>query len=96
MISKLIKQNPYSFSIEYNKHKKYYQNVIEAITDIEQGDLSEIEPKVLQKIKETDTWIWIRMYYVSAGGFTDIHHYNIHKAIQQAIKEMKRIKQKQG
>lgn len=93
MISKLIKQNPYSFSIEYNRHKNYYQDVVSAISEVEQGVLWEIDRNVLGMIKETDTWIWIRVYYQTAIGFFDVHHYNIHKAIDEAVKEMKAFNQ---
>lgn len=89
MINRLIEQNPHSFTIEYNDHKGYYQDVIETITEVEQGDLSEVDCVVLGKIKETNTWIWIRVYYQTPISFFDVHHYDLEKAIDIAVEEMK-------
>lgn len=89
MINKLIEQRPYSFSIYYNEHKTTYSNALDEIIQIEQGDLSELNLRVLRKIGATDTWIWIRVYCQTAIGFFDVHHYDLKKAIDIAAKEMK-------
>lgn len=96
MINKLIEQNPYSFSIYYNEHKTVYSNPLEQITQIEQGDVSELDAIVLQKIAKTDTWIWLRIYYQTPVGFFDVHHYDLEKAIDIAAKSMKDFNDRQN
>ena len=79
---KYLAKNSLSFSIEVDEHKTVYDTVEAFVND----EKDNIEPEVLKKMIDTNTTVRVYLYPTTTIGFYIIFHYDVNKAIDQAIK----------
>jgi hypothetical protein len=73
-----------SVSLTVNQHRDYYQKVEEYL--IELGDnIKEVYPDVLAEMIRLDTVVELQFYPNTPVGFYVIYHYDIGKAISEAL-----------
>ena len=64
-----------------NEHRGIYVTPEEFLEDREET----VEPEVLKKMIETDTVVNIHFYPDTPIGFYDIYHYDLEKALDEAL-----------
>ena len=81
-----------SVYISYDDHKSCYQTVYDYFyihgNEMLIEELEDIEPDVFQKMYELNTMVRIQYYPHSPGGFGLVYHYDIEKAIDEAILDL--------
>lgn len=78
--------NPMSISIEINKHKEYYDSIIDFLHE---KQLAEIPKDVLYEIIKRDTLINVTCYPITPIGFYDIVHYDLDIALERMYNALK-------
>jgi hypothetical protein len=81
MIDKLLATNPYSFSIEYNEHKNYYETV-EQCYDDKKDDFVDWDECV-----RTNTVYELHVYPRTPIGFYVVYASTLEKAIEKALED---------
>jgi len=85
-LKELIEKTDFSVTIFINDHRDYYETIED---NIKSGHLEGIDNDVLKKMIELDTCVNIQVYPLSANTFFNVYHYDIDKAIDWALKEIK-------
>ncbi len=96
-LQKLIKGCKVSVHIEINAHRGVYEDIKDAIEEIE--DLNEercAEPGIRKKMIEKDTLIEIKMFPHYPGSHYAIFHYNINSALDEALECLEEDKRMRG
>jgi hypothetical protein len=85
-MNELIK-NVYNLSIEINPHKSYYQSIIQYLNS---GNIisNDIPENILIEIIQHNSLIEIQVYPDNAIDYFTIYHYDIDKAVKEALKNI--------
>ncbi len=85
-MKELITKCKASVTISVNEHRNCYETVREKFNSGPDADFrEEIDEDVFNKMVETDTIIEIQFYPNTPVGFYRVYHYDIEKAIDQAL-----------
>jgi hypothetical protein len=86
----LIEKCKCGVHITVNAHRDYYETVEQHFKSnpITEEDLEDIEPDVYDKMKELNTIIELQYYPDTPIGFYKVYHYDIEKAIDEALSSL--------
>ena len=86
-LQKLIEKCKCGVHITVNNHRDYYETVEQHFkgNPIVEEDLEDIEADVYEKMKELNTIVELQYYPDTPIGFYKIYHYDIEKAIDEAL-----------
>ena len=89
-LKELVNKCKCGVHITVNGHKDYYETVEQhfKLNPTAEEDLEDIETDVYEKMKELNTIVEVQYYPDTPIGFYKIYHYDIEKAIDEAISSL--------
>lgn len=89
-LNKLIERCKAGVYITINAHRDYYETVEQHFKNNPSMEeyLQDINPNVYSKMKELNTIVEIQYYPDTPVGFYIVHHYDIERAIDEALSSL--------
>ena len=89
-LKKLIDGCKCGIHLEINVHRNYYETVEQYFksNDSLKDDLREIEPNIYDRMVELDSIVELRCYPFTPISFFNLYHYDVEKAIEEALKRL--------
>jgi hypothetical protein len=88
-LDKLLSLCKCGVHITVNAHRNYYETAENYWKGLCAGDkdlVNEVSPEVVKTMLDTNTIVQIQAYPETPVGFYSVYHYDINKAIEEAIR----------